>query len=134
MMSATRALIALVALVVVACGGVAVTPTAAPTNSDPLIQWYTNGPISTTCGDWKAMTQADKATLTASMLATIRSLDGPASKAPATPDQVNALRAALDGACTAGSDCSSADYFCDTDRITFAAYAEYAVNLDVMRK
>lgn len=119
------------------CGGVAATPSPTPHATDAeslLVEWYTNGPIATTCADWNGMTATDQTALVVSMVATIRSLDPGSSKAPATDAQVSLLHTALVGACTAGSDCTDPDLFCDTDRITFAAYAEFAANLEEMRK
>lgn len=118
-----------------ACGGAAPTAEATPRGStDPLTQWEMNGPISTTCGGWKSMPSADQTQLASTMLTTIRSLDPPANKQPASAAQVETLRSALVSACTAGSDCTDPDRFCDTDRITFAAYAEYAVHMDELRQ
>ena len=131
----SRGLLALMAVFAVACGGSAPTPSPRPVASqDPAYAWAMTGPVTTTCLAWNHMTSSDQTALTTSMLGTLRSLDPPANHAPATSAQVEALRTALVNGCTAGIDCTDPDKFCDSDRISFAAYAEYAVNLDEMRK
>jgi hypothetical protein len=79
------------------------------------------------------MSSTQQSALATTMLVSLRSFDNKAGTAQPTAAPIAALSSAVTSDCTAGTDCSNPDKFCDTDLVTHAAVAEYALLAEQLR-
>ncbi len=110
--------------IVAACGAPATAPLPNPADTGLLDQARAWSAASTlTCAEWNAMGSADQSARALEMLVTIRGFERagtppPRSLADPFRDDIVAL-------CSAGSDCTNPDVFCDRDHAAEAAFAAY---------
>lgn len=132
-----RIALVLIVLLAIGCGG-GPAPTTAPTPKasgilDLLLDYAANGPVSMTCGAWNHATAPAQTATALQMLTAIRGFDVEASDTPPSSSQVETLRMAITGDCTAGSDCTDPDLYCDIDRVAEVATTEYILHVQELR-